>query len=102
MAFIGTLRNKLTKFVVGFVFVAMAAFIVGSDLLTSGPRSIFGGQDNVVGVIGGREISMEEFQAATLEVENSYMLNLNRRPTETEMPTIRNQAWDLLRHYRVA
>ena len=96
MAFIGTLRNKLTKFVVGFVFVAMAAFIVGSDLLGSGPRSFFGGQDNVVGVIGGNEVTLEEFQAATQEIENNYVLNLNRRPTEAEMPTIRNQAWDML------
>ena len=96
MAFIGTLRNKLTKIVVGFVFVAMAAFIVGSDLLSSGPQSIFGGQDNVVGVIGGNEITIDEFQLAIQEIENNYILNLNRRPTETEMPGIRNQAWDLL------
>jgi peptidyl-prolyl cis-trans isomerase D len=96
MAFIGTLRNKLTKFVVGFVFVAMAAFIVGSDLLTSGPNSLFGGQDNIVGVIGSNEITLDEFQLATQEIENNYILNLNRRPTETEMPGIRNQAWDLL------
>jgi len=96
MAFIGTLRNKLTKFVVGFVFVAMAAFIVGSDLLGSGPRSLFGGQDNIVGEIGGREISLEEFQAVAQEVENNYIMSLNRRPTENEMPAIRNQAWDML------
>ena len=96
MAFIGTLRNKLTKFVVGFVFVAMAAFIVGSDLLGSGPRSLFGGQDNVVGIIGGNEITLDEFQLAVQEIENNYILNVNRRPTETEMPGIRNQAWDLL------
>jgi peptidyl-prolyl cis-trans isomerase D len=96
MAFIGTLRTKLTKFVVGFVFVAMAAFIVGSDLLGSGPRSLFGGQDNVVGVIAGNEITLEEFQLATQEMENNYIVSLNRRPTESEMPTIRNQAWDML------
>ena len=96
MAFIGTLRNKLTKFVVGFVFVAMAAFIVGSDLLTTGPGSLFGGQDNIVGVIGSNEITTDEFQLAIQEIENNYILNLNRRPTETEMPGIRNQAWDLL------
>jgi peptidyl-prolyl cis-trans isomerase D len=96
MAFIGTLRNRLTKFVVGFVFIAMAAFIVGSDLLSSGPRSIFGGQDNIVGEIGGHEVSIEEFNAAVSEIETSYIMNLNRRPTESEMPTIRNQAWDLL------
>jgi peptidyl-prolyl cis-trans isomerase D len=96
MAFIGTLRNKLTKFVVGFVFVAMAAFIIGSDLFTPGQNSIFGGQDNVVGTIGGNEITLEEFQAATQEVENNYALSLQRRPTENEMPGVRNQAWDLL------
>lgn len=96
MAFIGTLRNKLTKFVVGFVFIAMAAFIVGSDLLSSGPRSIFGGQDNVVGEIGGREVSIEEYNAAVSEIETNYIMNLNRKPTDAEMPSIRNQAWDLL------
>lgn len=96
MAFIGTLRNKLTKFVVGFVFVAMAAFIIGSDLFTPGQNSFFGGQDNEIGNIGGREITLEEFQAATQEVENSYVLNMQRRPTENEMPSVRNQAWDLL------
>ena len=96
MAFIGTLRNRLTKFVVGFVFIAMAAFIVGSDLFTSGPNSLFGGQDNVVGEIGGHEVSIDEFNASVSEIETSYLLNMNRRPTEAEMPTIRNQAWDLL------
>ena len=96
MAFIGTLRTRLTGFVVGFVFIAMAAFIVGGDLLGSGPRSIFGGDGNVVGEIGGHEISLDEFNASVQEIEAMYMLNMNRRPTETEMPTIRNQAWDLL------
>ncbi len=36
MALIGTLRTKMTKFVVGFVALAMGAFIVGSDLFGSG------------------------------------------------------------------
>ena len=96
MAFIGTLRNRLTKVVVGFVFVALAAFIVGGDLFTPGSNSFFGGNENVVGEIGGHEISLEEYQAAVSEIEANYIMNLNRRPTETEMPAIRNQAWDLL------
>lgn len=96
MAFIGTLRNRLTKFVVGFVFVALAAFIVGGDLFTPGSSSFFGGQDNIVGEIGGHEVSIDEFNAAVSEIESSYIMNLNRRPTEAEMPAIRNQAWDLL------
>lgn len=96
MAFIGTLRNKLTKVVVGFVFVAMAAFIIGGDLFTPGSNSFFGGNENVVGEIAGHEISIEEFQAAVSEIEANYIMNVNRRPTEAEMPAIRNQAWDLL------
>jgi peptidyl-prolyl cis-trans isomerase D len=96
MAFIGTLRNRLTKFVVGFVFVALAAFIVGGDLFTPGSSSFFGGAANIVGEIRGHEVSIDEFNAAVSEIETSYIMNLNRRPTETEMPAIRNQAWDLL------
>jgi peptidyl-prolyl cis-trans isomerase D len=95
MALIGTLRNKMTKWVVGLVAVAMAAFILGSDFLGNGPKSFFGA-DNSVGEIAGNSISMEEYQAAIQETENNYALNLNRRPTELEMPTIRQQAWDLL------
>ncbi len=39
MALIGTLRTKMTKLVVGFVALAMIAFIVGTDLFGNGPRS---------------------------------------------------------------
>lgn len=96
MAFIGDLRNKLTKVVVGVVFVAMAAFIVGSDLLGSGPRSLFGSNDNVAGEIAGQEITYDELQAAVNEIEAKYMGATGRKPSETEMPGMRNQAWDLL------
>jgi peptidyl-prolyl cis-trans isomerase D len=97
MAFIGTLRNKLTKVVVGAVLIALAAFIVGSDLLTPGSsNSLFGNDDNVVGEIGGHEVSLEEYQAAVNEIEANYIMGTNRRPTEAEQPAIRNQAWDLL------
>ena len=95
MALIGTLRTKMTKWVVGLVAVAMAAFILGSDFIGNGPKSFFGA-DNSVGEIAGTSVSMEEYQAAIQETENNYALNLNRRPTEAEMPTIRQQAWDLL------
>ena len=95
MALIGTLRTKMTKWVVGLVAVAMAAFILGSDFLGNGTRSFFG-NDNSVGEIAGTSVKMEDYQAAIQETENNYAMNLNRRPTETEMPGIRQQAWDLL------
>jgi peptidyl-prolyl cis-trans isomerase D len=94
MALIGTLRNKMGTWVVVFVFVAITAFIVGD--LFSGNSSILNWGRNSVGEIGGREISIEEFQAVIREREANYYLQFNREPGEREMPSIRQQAWDLL------
>lgn len=86
----------MTKWVVGFIALAMIAFIVGSDLFGSGPRSIFGGSDKEIGVIAGNSISLEEYQAVLQDRENNYILNFGRQPGEREQPTLRQQAWDLL------
>lgn len=95
MALIGTLRNKMTKWVVGFVAVAIVSFIL-NDLFGNSPTSIFGGTDNTIGEIGGRDISLEEFQSAVRERENNYVLLFGRQAGEREMTTLRQQAWDLL------
>jgi len=95
MALIGTLRNKMTKWVVGFVAVAIAAFVL-NDLFGNGPTSVFAGSDNSVGEIAGKTISLEEFQAAVQARENSYILNFGRQPGEKEMPALRQEAWDLI------
>ncbi len=96
MALIGTLRTKMTKFVVGFVALAMGAFIVGSDLFGSGPRSVFGGNQNSIGEIAGTSISRDEYQNVVQERENNYALSFNRQPGEKERPTLQGQAWELL------
>jgi peptidyl-prolyl cis-trans isomerase D len=95
MALIGTLRTKLTKWVVGFIMLAMAAFIVGSDFLTGGNRSFFG-PDNAVGSIAGYDVTIEEYSQVVQERENDYINRMQRQPGEREMPTLRQQAWDLL------
>jgi len=94
MALIGTLRNKMTKWVVGFITVAISAFVL-NDLFGSGPRSVFG-HSNTVGEIGGSTISLEEYQAAIQERENNYILNFGRQPGDRERPLLQQQAWDLL------
>ncbi len=96
MALIGTLRTKMTKFVVGFVALAMGAFIVGSDLFGSGPRSIFGGNQNNIGEIAGSSISRDEYQNVVQERENNFALSYNRQPGERDRPTLQSQAWELL------
>lgn len=85
----------MTKWVVGFVAVAIISFIL-NDLFGNSPTAIFGGQDNVVGEIAGHEVTLEEFQAAVQERENNYILNFGRQAGDREMITLRQQAWDLL------
>ncbi len=94
MALIGTLRNKMTKWVVGFVAVAISAFVL-NDLFGNGPRSVFG-NENSVGKIGGITVTLEEYQAAIQERENNYIMNFGRQPGDRERPLLQQQAWDLL------
>lgn len=92
MAFIGTLRNKMGTWVVVFVFVAISAFVLG-DLFSS---NSFMFTDDSVGEIAGHTISLSEYQQAVQEREANYMVYFNRQPGDREMPTIREQAWEIL------
>jgi len=84
----------MTKWVVGLITVALAAFILGGDLF-SGPTSIFG-NDNNVGEIGGSAISLKEYQDAIQERENNYIMNFGRQPGDRERPLLQQQAWEYL------
>ncbi|HMJ69933.1 MAG TPA: peptidylprolyl isomerase [Cyclobacteriaceae bacterium] len=95
MALIGTLRTKMTKWVVGFVAVAIISFIL-NDLFGSSPTSLFGGTDNSIGEIAGDRITVEEFQATVQEMENNYIMSMGRQAGERELAGIREQAWQLL------
>jgi peptidyl-prolyl cis-trans isomerase D len=92
MALIGTLRNKMGTWVVVFVFVAIACFILG-DLF--GNNSVLF-NSNDVGEIAGTSISIDEYQAAIQEREANYILNFGRKPGDREMNTLRQQAWEML------
>lgn len=92
MALIGTLRDKMGMLLVIFIFLALAAFILG-ELLTN--NSVLFNQ-NEVGEINGHSISYEEFQGAVEERRANYIMNFNREPGDREMTTLRQQAWELL------
>lgn len=92
MALIGTLRDKMGILLVIFIFVALAAFILG-ELLTN--NSVLFNQ-NEIGEINGNSISLEEFQSTVEERRANYILNFNREPGDREMTSLRQQAWDLL------
>ncbi|MBX2961699.1 MAG: SurA N-terminal domain-containing protein [Cyclobacteriaceae bacterium] len=92
MAFIGTLRSKMGTWVVVFVFVAISAFVLGD--LFSNNSFLF--NDDSVGEIAGQTISLKEYQQAVREREANYMMYFNRQPGDREMPTLREQAWEML------
>jgi peptidyl-prolyl cis-trans isomerase D len=92
MAFIGTLRNKMGTWVVVFVFVAISAFVLG-DLFSS---NSFLFTDDSVGEIAGHAVSLKEYQQAVQEREANFMVYAQRQPTDRDMPTLREQAWEML------
>lgn len=94
MALINTLRNKMGKVIVGMVAFAILSFIM-ADML--GPNSIILDRNrNNVGEIAGASISYTEYQQHVDLFVNNYVSNFGRNPTDREMVTIRNQAWELL------
>lgn len=92
MAVIGRIREKMGVAVVIFVFVAISAFVLG-DLL--GNNSVLLNDRNV-GSIAGTSISVEEYQQAIAERENSYIMQYGQQPGDRQMPILRQQAWEML------
>lgn len=92
MAVIGRIREKMGIAVVIFVFVAISAFVLG-DLL--GNNSVLL-NDKSVGSIAGESISIDEYQQAISERENSYIMQYRQQPGDRQMPILRQQAWEML------
>jgi peptidyl-prolyl cis-trans isomerase D len=94
MALIGSLREKMGTWVVVFVFVAISAFILGD--IFSGNSNIMNWGRNSVGEIGGKEITIEEYQAAIQERESNFLASNGYEPSDRDKVSLRQQAWDLL------
>jgi peptidyl-prolyl cis-trans isomerase D len=94
MALLGSLRDKMGTWVVVFVFVAIAAFILGD--MFSGNSNIMNWGRNSVGEIGGKEISVDEYQATVQEREMNFIASNGYEPSDRDKESLRQQAWDLL------
>lgn len=93
MALISKIREK-TALVVGFVALGLFLFIA-ADVFTSS-SGLFGREEAEVGEIAGKDISIQEYQQAIEEVKYNFSVNTGRNPSEREMISIRQQAWDKL------
>ena len=94
MALINTLRDKGSKFIIGFIAIAIGSFVL-TDLL-SGQNSILAGSDREIGEIAGESISYDQFQGKVDLLVNNYAANFGRNPGADELTSLRNQAWLLL------
>ncbi len=94
MALINKIRER-SGLAIGLVAVAMGFFIVGTDIL--GPNStILGKNKTDVGEIAGETIERDRYQDQIDQIKYNYTVNYGRNPSENEMYSIRQQAWDYL------
>ena len=91
MALISKIREK-TALVVGFVALGLFLFIA-ADVFTSS-SGFFGREEANVGEIAGQDVSIQEYQQAIEEIKYNFTVNTGRNPSEREMMSIRQQAWD--------
>lgn len=94
MALINKIRKR-AGLAVGIVAVAMGLFVVGTDLFTSN-SALLGNNNTEIGEIAGEEIDYKEFQRELEELTYNFALRTNRNPSENELYTLRQQAWEML------
>lgn len=85
----------------GSVLIVLIGLSILAFLLTDllGPDSrLLGGSGGItnVGEIAGENISREEYQQQVEEFKYNFQAGNNRTPSESEMASIRQQAWDYL------
>ncbi len=94
MALINNIRKR-AGLAVGIVAVAMGLFVVGTDLFTSN-SAILGKNDTQIGEIAGEKIDVTEFQRELDELVYNFSLRTERSPSENDMHTLRQQAWEMM------
>lgn len=94
MGIFNTLRVKMGSVLIALIGLSILAFLIG-DLL--GPNSILlGGNNNEVGEIAGETISLERYQQKINEFKSNFQNQNGRTPSDAEMNSIRQQAWDFM------
>lgn len=94
MALINKIRER-SGWAIGVVAIGLGFFVVGGDVL--GPNStILGNNKTDVGEIAGETIQRDRYQEQINQLKYEYTVNYGRNPSEGEMFSIRQQAWDYL------
>lgn len=91
MATLGKIREKSTLLVT-ILAIALALFVLQGLLESRG--SFFASDRNVVGIIGGKKIKIEEYQAKVDEEVENEKQRSGRNPDENTTDMIRQQVWN--------
>lgn len=91
MALIKQIRQR-TGLMIGVIAGGLILFLLGGDLLSPN-SSLLGGGQNIVGEIAGEDITYEEYIARVEEYKAANQQRTGRVPSEVEMYSIREQAW---------
>ena len=91
MALIKQIRQR-TGLMIGVIAGGLILFLLGGDLLSPN-SSLLGSSQNIVGEIAGEDITYEEYIARVEEYKAANQQRTGRVPSEVEMYSIREQAW---------
>ncbi|TAE73941.1 MAG: peptidylprolyl isomerase [Bacteroidetes bacterium] len=88
--------NKIRQYswvAIFFIAFAIVAFIA-ADLLGPNGIGVLGAPDTSVGSINGEKVKREEFDAEVSMVSQNYQNQTGKAPDETQLVSIREQAWN--------
>lgn len=94
MALIKQIRQR-TGLAIGVIAGGLILFLLGGDLLSPN-SSLFSSNKNIVGEIAGDDISYEEYIAEVENAKLSFQQRSGRIPSEAEMVSVREQAWQAM------
>lgn len=94
MALIKKIRQR-TGLAIGVIAVGLIFFLVGGDILS--PNStLLGNSRNYVGEIAGDDVTYEDYIQKIEQIKLSFQQNTGRTPSEADMFSIREQAWQAM------
>ncbi|WP_339870172.1 SurA N-terminal domain-containing protein [uncultured Algoriphagus sp.] len=94
MALIKQIRQR-TGLMIGVIAGGLILFLLGGDLLSPN-SSLLGASQNIVGEIAGEDITYEEYIKRVEEFKLANQQRTGRVPSEVEMYSIREQAWQAM------
>ncbi len=94
MALIKQIRQR-TGLAIGVIAGGLIFFLLGGDLLSPN-SSLLNPNRGIVGEIAGEEITLEEYSLRVEEFKSMFQQRTGRVPSEPEMVSVREQAWQAM------